>query len=627
MAVKTRDLQKCFEDSQETGTLSIPHRSMREFPRTLENIDLTDVVRADLSHNKFAELPEELTESFMLECLNCAFNNLKSIPDISHIKSLSYLNLSHNQMQVLPVHICSLPLKVLIMKHNKLHAIPSEIGLLGKLQQLDLSCNELTSLPSTVGEMVSLRTLDVRRNQLLSLPDEISKLKNLTRLNISSNKISVIPPAFRLITSLVSLTLNDNPLTSPPAQVCLKGRIHVFKFLSLAAQQQEKTWSLDRDTRRISKRTPSSSSISSSSLVESDQKLNHIDENGEAHGSPESLDSRDQIPSEDFAFLEVSEERQMNEERAQKKGFEDTRSLERRIQKDHELLQQKIRQQERPKQIPTPRQKTKAGTLATRSGDKQSMHAGHSTMSLDRANVKKYGGKMKSYSNELETAHEVEGQMNDINERKEQLLKLRQEALITKQKLERIRSESESGQGNSESPVDDSSPRAKNAQSEKTNQDQPVFDGIKKRSSLGKNKTAKALKEGHSTFTMRRMYDSVKEEYQQLEKLRDAIESRLKTTLPDDLPAALADGVVLCHLVNHVRKSTIQVIHVPSAGMPKLTMPKCSMNVDAFLEGCRKLGVEKSNLCSPADILQEKNPNKVCTTVHALFQATSYTNL
>ena len=46
MAVKTRDLQKCFEDSQETGTLSIPHRNMKEFPRTMENIDLTDVVRA-----------------------------------------------------------------------------------------------------------------------------------------------------------------------------------------------------------------------------------------------------------------------------------------------------------------------------------------------------------------------------------------------------------------------------------------------------------------------------------------------------------------------------------------------------------------------------------------------------
>ncbi len=46
-----------------------------------------------------------------------------------------------------------------------------------------------------------------------------------------------------------------------------------------------------------------------------------------------------------------------------------------------------------------------------------------------------------------------------------------------------------------------------------------------------------------------------------------AIESRLGTKLPDDLPAALADGVVLCHLVNHVKKSTIPVIHVPSGGM------------------------------------------------------------
>ena len=45
------------------------------------------------------------------------------------------------------------------------------------------------------------------------------------------------------------------------------------------------------------------------------------------------------------------------------------------------------------------------------------------------------------------------------------------------------------------------------------------------------------------------------------------LEKRLKITLPDDLPAALADGVVLCHLINHVRKSTIPIIHVPSAGV------------------------------------------------------------
>ena len=31
----------------------------------------------------------------------------------------------------------------------------------------------------------------------------------------------------------------------------------------------------------------------------------------------------------------------------------------------------------------------------------------------------------------------------------------------------------------------------------------------------------KALKEGHSTYTMRRIFDSAKEEFQQLEELRD----------------------------------------------------------------------------------------------------------
>eukprot|EP00794_Sanderia_malayensis_P010709 gene10709-11855_t len=317
---------------------------------------------------------------------------------------------------------------------------------------------------------------------------------------------------------------------------------------------------------------------------------------------------------------------------------------------------------------------------------------------------------------------------------------MRKEALLTKQKLDKIRSEPE--------------------------RDRPLFDGIGKRSSLGKGRTGKILKEGHSSFTIRRICDSEKEEFQQIEKLRTfaqveneqthlyeastvpqssagfvreevatssaeqqssgdneqlsiteiiqntikgtltsykslwqrhqpqdttfskdvpgnvvrpiytgeimtskyphrgrnylptlrqygmlhttfvvlsgkctiasfgqklqtnarylefnleqypdlifvtelcndlpvgakigtdgpAIETRLQTTLPDDLPAALADGVVLCHLVNHVCKSTIPVIHVPSGGMPKLTMPKCLMNVDAFIEGCRKLGVNK----------------------------------
>ncbi|KAF5894475.1 leucine-rich repeat and calponin homology domain-containing protein 3 isoform X5, partial [Clarias magur] len=79
-----------------------------------------------------------------------------------------------------------------------------------------------------------------------------------------------------------------------------------------------------------------------------------------------------------------------------------------------------------------------------------------------------------------------------------------------------------------------------------------------------------------------------------VEQLRKNIESRLKVSLPNDLGAALTDGVVLCHLANHVRPRSVPSIHVPSPAVPKLTMAKCRRNVENFLEACRKIGVPQA---------------------------------
>jgi len=43
-----------------------------------------------------------------------------------------------------------------------------------------------------------------------------------------------------------------------------------------------------------------------------------------------------------------------------------------------------------------------------------------------------------------------------------------------------------------------------------------------------------------------------------------SIESRLKVALPGDLGSSLMDGVVLCHLVNHIQPRSVASIHVPS---------------------------------------------------------------
>lgn len=95
------------------------------------------------------------------------------------------------------------------------------------------------------------------------------------------------------------------------------------------------------------------------------------------------------------------------------------------------------------------------------------------------------------------------------------------------------------------------------------------------------------------SFTMRREFEKAKEEAELIEQLRNVsvlcilficrvvcdlpiinseklvsslqhIETRLKMSLPEDIGPALMDGVVLCHLANHVRPRSVASIHVPS---------------------------------------------------------------
>lgn len=58
------------------------------------------------------------------------------------------------------------------------------------------------------------------------------------------------------------------------------------------------------------------------------------------------------------------------------------------------------------------------------------------------------------------------------------------------------------------------------------------------------------------------------------------IEARLKVSLPSDLGAALTDGVVLCHLANHVRPRSVPSIHVPS---PAVVSPDPDYHEDSLL--------------------------------------------
>ncbi|XP_041094093.1 leucine-rich repeat and calponin homology domain-containing protein 4-like isoform X2 [Polyodon spathula] len=231
----SRSVEKALEETVASGALNLSNRKLRVFPSAARNYDLSDVTQADLSKNRLSELPEELCQLISLETLNMYHNCARSIPDsIVNLQALSYLNISRNQLTFLPAYLCHLPLKVLIASNNKLSALPDDIEAMGNLRQLDVSCNEIQSLPPQIGSLESLRDLSVRRNNITVLPDELSELP-LVRLDFSCNRVTRIPVCYRHLRHLQAIVLDNNPLQCPPAQICTKGKVHIFKFLNIEA--------------------------------------------------------------------------------------------------------------------------------------------------------------------------------------------------------------------------------------------------------------------------------------------------------------------------------------------------------------------------------------------------------
>ncbi|XP_033069137.1 DISP complex protein LRCH3 isoform X2 [Trachypithecus francoisi] len=231
----SRSLDRALEEAAVTGVLSLSGRKLREFPRGAANHDLTDTTRADLSRNRLSEIPVEACHFVSLENLNLYQNCIRYIPEaILNLQALTFLNISRNQLSTLPVHLCNLPLKVLIASNNKLVSLPEEIGHLRHLMELDVSCNEIQTIPSQIGNLEALRDLNVRRNHLVHLPEELAELP-LIRLDFSCNKITTIPVCYRNLRHLQMITLDNNPLQSPPAQICIKGKVHIFKYLNIQA--------------------------------------------------------------------------------------------------------------------------------------------------------------------------------------------------------------------------------------------------------------------------------------------------------------------------------------------------------------------------------------------------------
>nr|XP_048310041.1 DISP complex protein LRCH3 isoform X18 [Myodes glareolus] len=598
----SRSVDRALEEAAVTGVLSLSGRKLREFPRGAANHDLTDTTRADLSRNRLSEIPMEACHFVSLESLNLYQNCIRYIPEaILNLQALTFLNISRNQLSTLPVHLCNLPLKVLIASNNKLVSLPEEIGHLRHLTELDVSCNEIQTVPSQIGNLEALRDFNVRRNHLVRLPEELAEVP-LIRLDFSCNKVTAIPVCYRNLRHLQVITLENNPLQSPPAQICIKGKIHIFKYLNIQACKIAPD--LPDYERRPLGFGSCHEELYSRPYGALDSGFNSVDSGDKRWSGNEPTDEFSDLP---LRVAEITKEQRLRRESQYQENRSSVVVSNGGVEHDLDQIDyiDSCTTEEEENDVKQPRG-LDANSLSSQFmayiEQRRITHEGSPVKPVAIREFQKTED-VRRYSHQSRVPAEPSSVLSlppnhnrlshsdfELHQRREQSVECtRREAQLAALQYE-------------EEKI-----RTKQIQREAVLDFVKSDDRVNVTSSFPMTETGRAsplLSSAPAPDPADPVTRQREEELKLIDQLRKHIEYRLKVSLPCDLGAALTDGVVLCHLANHVRPRSVPSIHVPSPAVPKLTMAKCRRNVENFLEACRKIGVPQDNLCSPSDILQ-----------------------
>ncbi|XP_038301142.1 DISP complex protein LRCH3 isoform X7 [Canis lupus familiaris] len=686
----SRSLDRALEEAAVTGVLSLSGRKLREFPRGAANHDLTDTTRADLSRNRLSEIPIEACHFVSLENLNLYQNCIRYIPEaILNLQALTFLNISRNQLSTLPVHLCNLPLKVLIASNNKLVSLPEEIGHLRHLTELDVSCNEIQTVPSQIGNLEALRDLNVRRNHLVRLPEELAELP-LIRLDFSCNKITTIPVCYRNLRHLQMITLDNNPLQSPPAQICIKGKIHIFKYLNIQACKIAPDLP-DYDRRPLGFGSCHEELYSGRPYGALDSGFNSVDSGDKRWSGNEPTDEFSDLP---LRVAEITKEQRLRRE----SQYQETRSslvvtngggehdLDQIDYIDSCTAEEEEDEMRQPKGLEPD---SLSSQFMAYIEQRRISHEGSPIKPVPLREFQKTED-MRRYSHQNRVPVEPSSLMSlspthnqlshtdvEFHRRREQLvertrreaqlaaLQYEEEKIRTKQiqrdaVLDFVKQKASQSPQKQQPPLDgecpfpsrrsqhtddsallvndDRSNAITSSPTTETVHHSPAYSfpaaiqrnqAQRPESFLFRAAVRAEANKGHASPLLSSSAlttDSAdpitrpnsrqrEEELELIDQLRKHIEYRLKVSLPCDLGAALTDGVVLCHLANHVRPRSVPSIHVPSPAVNKLYMA-----IQNYISACRGRSVPQEQLCLPLHILEEKGLSQVAVTVQALLE-------
>ncbi|KAL2079441.1 hypothetical protein ACEWY4_025185 [Coilia grayii] len=616
----------------------------------------TMISHAHLSKNRLCELPEELCQFISLETLSLYHNCVRSVSsNLCHLQALTYLNISRNQLSSLPSSVCQLPLlRVLIVSNNKLSALPASIHALTHLRQLDVSCNDLQCLPVELGQLVSLRDLNLRRNQLTTLPEELSELP-LVRLDVSCNRVARVPVCYRHLRHLQTISLDNNPLQSPPAQICSKGKFHIFKYLNMEACKRSQDELLERALRP----THFNSCLSDQELFPGqygglDSGFNSVDSGSKRWSGNESADD---FSERSLRMAETNREHRNLQEEEETHTILPTDKVNGEMEQVDFIDSSVTEEEEEPEQqrpttpVTAPPQDKSESTSPSQSPESTESRTSvavslspppSSTSPSSPTEERRRPGTLLIWQ-ERERALQQKDKARDTI--------LQKTAVKTGNHATASSSQagSSAGGGSAESsPPSQNGLRHRCASADQMSSLASATPNLQRsfsrqvsseavsspKSSSPPGQTPKPnsflfrtssrcsvsslVESGRSES--RTTLKSPREERPEVLQLRKTLESRLKITLPEDLGEALSNGTVLCQLVNHVRPRAVSIIHIPSPAVPKLSAAKCRLNVENFIAACRRLGVPEAEVCIASDVLCCRLP-AVMRSVRALLAA------
>ncbi|KFD61427.1 hypothetical protein M514_06000 [Trichuris suis] len=593
----SRCLEKVFEDAQLSSALHLGERNLKAFPFSPGRYDLSDVVFVDVSRNRLLDFPVELSDCGFLETLYLQSNCIKVVPNcIGSLRSLTFLDLSYNQISILPAALCTLPLEVLLLKSNRVESLPSEIGkLAGTLTELDVSCNRLSSLPSEIGALSKLRVLNLRQNVLTWLPYDFCKLR-LRYCDISFNKICQLDTDIRLMRSLVEISLEGNPLVFPLAKLCNRGRDHIFKVLEGDASGRNRRQRLSADL-ETSHATPALLPTNPSDykyLVRERTDRRKVRSRTVATDSGYSTLSEENARAlvECFSKPQRGDEQQPNRATATPvasgagKKFVEANSTKEGsfVEEVMSAYMERLNtsrteepvanggkvEQHSPTPVVAAKGSPRTPTSTPKSVKSKVIQALYTTGTRDAAAAELIRTACKTATAPVGAAKETSDQIKDNN----------QNVLSSPPSCAgRIADNTKTSHAVPEAPV-------KTARRLMYTKAQQVASPSSKAQKLHRRASLRA--------------NSLSDDKDGLaEVICNILEQKVKIQLPrssEALADALSDGVVLCHFLNAIRPRTVAVVHLPSESSPCVPLAKARRNLENFLTGCRRLGVQEDLL-------------------------------